>query len=603
MGRGALISLKEYSTWVCVKSDGVGTGADTELETKKRWKVSPADKALQEVLSRGLDILPLTAQLLINRGLVDCDRAFNFLRPDLKDLHDPFLMKGMDKAVSRILKAIEAREGIAVYGDYDVDGTTSAALLHLFFKEIGVDTTCYIPDRISEGYGLNAGAIKKLHRSGTRVIITTDCGITNNEEIAFANSLGVDVIVTDHHEPGEKLPPACAIVNPKQKGCTFPFKGLAGVGVAFKLVMALRAGLRKAGGFVSGEPNLRKYLDLVSIGTVSDMVPLIDENRILVSFGIKELERSARAGLKALKDVAGIRPGRIDAYNIAFQLAPRINAAGRVAQAEAAFKLLVTENSREAAALARELDGENTARQKIEMEIFNEAVAILGEDFDDKGIVLFSEGWHPGVLGIVASRLVERYAKPAVMIAVDSEQGRGSARGIKSFSILEGLEACKEHLERFGGHKAAAGLTVRKDRLEDFRDMFLRHLNDSITDDDLIPEMELDAAVNLENVDFRLISEIETLSPFGMQNREPLFCLADTHIIRTEVVGGRHLKFRLRHKDRAAGGIGFGLASLHPVEGEGYRVAFSPYVDEWGGSKSLGLRIKDVGGREVKLLT
>lgn len=568
---------------------------------KRRWKVSPANKELQRELGRELNILPLTAQLLVNRGLVDSGRASSFLHPDLSGLHDPFLMKDMDRAVERVSRALAAREPVAVYGDYDVDGTTSAALLCLFFREAGVEVTPYIPDRQSEGYGLNADAVRKLAASGIKLIITVDCGSSNGAEIELASSLGVDVVVTDHHELSEDAPSAAAVLNPKQKGCRFPFKGLAGVGVAFNFIMALRAELRKKGWFKSAEPNLKKYLDLVSIGTVADLVPLMDENRIFVYFGLKELETTERAGLKALIDVAGLR-SRPDADSIAFQIAPRINAAGRVSSASVALRLLMTDDPGEAATLANELDRENTARQRIEAETLEEALLML-EGHTERGIVLFSEGWHPGVIGIVASRLVDRFSKPAVLVAIDNGVGKGSARGIRSFDMLEGLKSCSSRLERFGGHKAAAGLTVSMENLHAFKDDFIKYANGKLTDEDMMPEISLDAVVSLDEVNARLIAEIGSLAPFGQSNREPLLCVPDAQIVGTEVVGNRHLRLRVKHGTCSRNAIGFGLARLHPMRGDGYGIAFSPYMDEWQGSRSLRLRVKDVVQGAVKFLT
>ncbi len=414
----------------------------------KSWKVNPANTELQEEFVKVLDILPLTAQLLINRGLVDCDKAFSYLSPSLKDLHDPFLLKGMAPAVDRLAAAIDDGELIALYGDYDVDGTTSVALLHLFFAEIGVKTLKYIPARITEGYGLNEGAVKSLSEEGAKVIITADCGSTDHGSVRYAAGLGVDVIVTDHHELPDGPPPAAAVINPKQEGCTFPFKGLAGVGVAFNLKMALRARLRSDGFFSppgSQEPNLKDYLDLVSIGTVADMAPLVDENRIFVSLGLKVLADTTKPGLRALKEAAGIKPGPVAAYNIGFGIGPRINAAGRVGTAATALELLVTDDYARAKAIAAELEKENTARRRIEADILTEAVEMVerGAFESDMGFVLASEKWHPGVIGIVASRLVERYGKPVVMIALDADVGKGSARSIRSFNMVEGLKTCE----------------------------------------------------------------------------------------------------------------------------------------------------------------
>lgn len=564
---------------------------------KKRWKLNPADEQLQDTLGRELNILPLTAQLLVNRGLVDIGRASSFLSPSLKDLHDPSLMKGMDAAVERVMSAIEAGEKIAVYGDYDVDGTTSTALLCLFFREIGVDVSCYIPDRQGEGYGLNEPALKHLAETGVKLVITVDCGASNAAEVEYAKTLGMDVIITDHHEMPPDPPAASAVIDPKQEGCAFPFKGLAGVGVAFNLAMAMRARMRDSGWFKAkgvAEPNLRRYLDLVAIGTVADMVPLVDENRVLVSHGLKELENTRRPGLRALKSSVSLKPGKVTAENIAFQIAPRINAAGRVACAAVALRMLVSEDAKEAAELAARLGRENTSRQKIEGDTLKQALDMLAGKETGKAIVLACEGWHPGVIGIVASRLVDRYSRPVVIIAVDGEVGKGSARGVRSFNILKGLTACSHLLEKYGGHKAAAGLTIAKDRIDEFKAKFLKYIDSAVSEEDLAPEITLDAVVSLEEVDDRLLAEIGTLAPFGVANREPLLCLVDADIVGTEVVGARHLRFKVAQNGCSMNGIGFGLAALHPVKGGGYGVAFSPYIDEWQGGRNLRLRIKDI---------
>ncbi|MBI5970323.1 MAG: single-stranded-DNA-specific exonuclease RecJ [Deltaproteobacteria bacterium] len=574
---------------------------------KKRWKIAPSDKGIQEALCRELNVLPLTAGVLINRGLVEADKAFSFLRPELSGLHDPFLLGDMDKACGRIVSAFEREEKIAVYGDYDVDGVTAASCLYLFFHELGVEVAPYIPRRLSEGYGLNSEAIKKLHAEGVKLIITVDCGSSNNIEIAFANSLGVDVIITDHHEMGN-LPPAFAVINPKRKDCAFPFKGLAGVGVAFNLMMALRVILRRQGWFETErcknhEPNLKKYLDLVAIGTIADMVPLVDENRIFASCGLGELETTCRPGLIALKEAARVLPGRIDATTVAYRLAPRLNAAGRVGSASLAFALLTTQDAGEARSLADALNAENASRQRIEEGILHDALSMLGDGVIGKGIVLASEGWNAGVIGIVASRLVDRYCMPVVMIAIDKDNGvgRGSARGVKAFDLLSGLESCATQLVRFGGHKAAAGLTVRQENIGAFREEFMAHLNQVLPDSAIGHEIELDALTTLDSLDLRQAEEFGQLAPFGSCNPEPVLGAMDASILATEVVGAKHLRFRFKHNGNNIGGIGFGLADMHPMKGTGYSLAFSPYVDEWQGTRSLKLRIKDVrrfdGGR------
>ncbi len=561
---------------------------------KKRWKVSPQQKDLQERLARDLQILPLTARLLVNRGLVDCDKASSFLSPGLADLHDPFLMTDMDAAVERIHEALTKSEGIAVYGDYDVDGTSATALLHLFFRAIGKDVLTYIPERKSEGYGLNAEALKRLHAEGVKVVITVDCGTSNHDEIALASDLGMDVIVTDHHEPTARPLPARAFINPRRQGCAFPFKGLAGVGVAFNLVMALRSRLRGAGLLGGSVPNLKRFLDLVAIGTVSDMVPLVDENRIFVRYGLAELEATPRPGLVALKDVSGIRPGPLETHHIAFKLAPRLNAAGRIARAEEALRLLITEKPSEAASIAASLDAANNARRKLESEILDEALGLAGAASGGKALVLASDNWHEGVIGIVASRLTERLGLPVVMIALDGEVGRGSARGVKAFDMLEGIRSCAPLLQRYGGHRAAAGFSLGRASLEAFREEFLRYAESVLTDDDLVPEVNLDASVSIKDMDLRAISELEKLAPFGVANREPLLCLSDATLMDTTVVGGRHLRFRFSQHGETARGIGFGMAGLKGLGGDGFSLAFSPYTDKWGGAVKPGFRIREV---------
>ncbi|HZX35695.1 MAG TPA: single-stranded-DNA-specific exonuclease RecJ [Thermodesulfobacteriota bacterium] len=566
---------------------------------KKLWKLSPPNKELQESLSRELDVLPVTAQLLINRGLVDCGKAFSFLSPDLRSLYDPFLMKDMDRAVKRIVAALQKKEKIAIYGDYDVDGVSASALLYLFFREIGVDVLTCIPDRKAEGYGLNVEAIKRLASSasggGAKLIITVDCGTSNHSEILFASSIGIDCIVTDHHLPPDGIPPAYAIVNPMRKDCLFPFKGLSGAGVAFNLLMALRAELKKDTSFLS--PNLKKYLDLVCIGTIADMVPLTDENRILVSWGLKELSFSARPGIVALKEVSGINTMDITAENIAFQFAPRINAAGRLAHADTALRLLITEDRDEARLLAKKLNSENISRQGVEARILTEALELAPPEADggtDRALVLASDNWHAGVVGIVAGRLAERFAKPVALIAMDGDTGRGSVRGVKGCNVFEGLKSAAHLLERYGGHRAAAGLTVRRDKLDDFRAAFIAYMNSNLSDEDLIPEVELDCMVSFDELNLRLLGELKRLEPFGQANEKPLFCAIGADILNTEVVKEKHLRIKMRQNGTVQSAMAFRMAGLHPIKGNNFDVAFYPYVDEWRGVQSVRLNVKDI---------
>ncbi len=563
---------------------------------QKNWKIQSTNEELQASLVEELNILPVTAKLLINRGLVDIDEAFSFLSPNIKEIHDPWLMKDMDKAIERVVRAMNDGEKVAVFGDYDVDGTTATALLKLFFTELGIDVQTYIPERLSEGYGLSTGPIDTLAARGVKLIITTDCGVSNFEEITYASTLGVDVIITDHHVPPDEVPPAAAILNPRQEGCAFPFKGLAGVGVAFNFAMALRTRLRESGHFASEAdvPNLKRYLDLVCIGTVADMVPLVGENRLFVKYGLDVLRNTEREGLKALKSAAGVREESLNAESISFQIAPRINAAGRVRRADIALELLTTSDPVKAMKLASELDSINCDRQEMERGIYSEAEALIGSEVERKGFVLSSEKWHPGVIGIVASKLVSRYNRPTVMIALDGEVGRGSARGIKNFDLLAGIKSCSALLERYGGHKAAAGFTIRKENIERFKKDFLNALDAALTDEDLIPEVQLDAVVSLDEVDYRFINEMEKLSPFGISNREPLFCAVDTHVVHTQIVGQKHLRLKVKHKGDPIKAIAFGMGSRHPIKGPGFDIAFRPYFDDWQGNRKIALKIKDV---------
>ncbi len=569
-----------------------------------RWSVRSANEKIQERLASKLNILPLTAQLLINRGLVDIDKASLFLSPDINNLHDPMLLKDMDKAVARLALALENKESVAVCGDYDVDGTTATALLKLFLAEIGFPAIfTHIPERITEGYGLNNNALKELSEKGVKVVITTDCGISNYQETVFANSLGMDVIITDHHEIPLRIPPAYAILNPRQEGCPFPFKGLAGVGVAFNLVMALRGHLRDTGHISKAtQPNLKKYLDLVAIGTVADMVPLKDENRIFVKHGLDQLKRSERVGLRALIDICLTRDKRLTTDKISYQIAPRINAAGRVSRAAIALDLLTTDDPERARALAVELDTINTERRLLEKEITDEALDMIDPKSEDKGIFLYSRNWHPGVIGIVASKISNRFNKPTLMISIDNEGiGRGSARGaIANFDLLAAIKSCERFLEKYGGHKAAAGLTIKSENIEGFKSEFIALLNRSIAPDDLIPRIDIDAVISLDEVNLHLVSEIERLSPFGISNREPLLGALDANIVDTRVVGSKHLQLQVRHKGKPLKAIGFGLADIHPVKGHGFDIAFTPFVDLWGGRKKLSLKVKDLKSSEIK---
>jgi single-stranded-DNA-specific exonuclease len=445
---------------------------------KSQWIIYDEDKNLQDSISKKFKISNITSQILINRGLTEPEVIKKFFNITLQSLTFPLLLKNLEQACDRIIYAFKKQQKIVIYGDYDVDGITSVSLLYSFFKLIGASENIlfYIPSRLSEGYGLNIDAIKKFKSENIKLIITVDCGISNIAEIEFAKSLGIDVIVTDHHEVPEDVPPAFAIVDPKQKDCNFPFKDLAGVGIAFYLLIGLRMKLRDSNFWKNkDELNLKNFLDLVALGTIADICPLKFDNRILVKFGLSELERSNRMGVKALKQICGIREGQLNYWNVGFRLAPRINAIGRLDNATLGVNLLTTDSYSDALKIASLLERNNYKRQKIEEKILNEALSIMekSKNFKNKqSIVLYSENWHEGVIGIVSSRLVEKYYKPTILISFKDDIGKGSARSIKNFDIYEALNLCSEFLESFGGHKYAAGITLKKEKLHDFIDAF-----------------------------------------------------------------------------------------------------------------------------------
>jgi single-stranded-DNA-specific exonuclease len=551
-------------------------------------------------LADALRLHPLAARVLAGRGLAEPEAAQRFLASSLQDLPDPFTMKGMDAAVARIVRALEAGEKIACYGDYDVDGVTSTALLAGFLRAAGADLVTYTPHRLVEGYGLNGDAVRKLAAQGVRLLVTLDCGITSVDEVRAAAALGVDTVVVDHHTVPVELPAASAILNPHQPGCGYASKELAAVGVTFALVMALRRRLRELGRFGAGgraEPNLKDALDLVALGTVADVVPLVGANRILVRWGLEVLAASRRPGVRALKRVAGIPDGTpVSAGQVGFRLGPRINAAGRLDDAGRGVRLLLSDDAAAAQALADELDRENQARQEIERRILGEAMedARARVEAGVRGLVLARDGWHAGVVGIVASRIVERFHRPAVLIALEDDAGKGSGRSVERFHLYDALAACAGHLARFGGHKHAAGVTVERARLEPFRAAFEAHAADRLTPEDLVPRTRIDGWVEERDVTERAAEDLAKLGPFGAGHPEPVFALrgkADRP--RTVGAGGAHLKLGL---GRGLDAIGFGLGDRVPEAGSAVEAAFTVGFDEWDGARRLQLKLKDVRG-------
>jgi len=563
---------------------------------RRRWIEARADGDAAARLAGALRLHPLAARVLAARGLGDPAGAEAFLAARLEDLPDPFSMKGMEAAVARLVRALDAGERIACYGDYDVDGVTSTVLLAGFLRAAGADVVTYVPHRLVEGYGLNEGAVARLAGQGVRLLVTLDCGITAAAEVRAAAALGVDAVVVDHHTVPVVLPAAAAILNPHQPGCPYPSKDLAAVGVTFALVMALRRVLRERGRFgpARPEPNLKEALDLVALGTVADVVPLVGANRILVRWGLEVLARSRRAGVRALKRVAGIAEGApVSAGQVGFRLAPRINAAGRLDDAGRGVRLLLADGGEEAGALAEELDRENLARQEIERRILAEATddAAARVRAGARGLVLAREGWHAGVVGIVASRIVERFHRPAVLVALADGAGKGSGRSVEGFHLYDALAACAPHLARFGGHRHAAGVTVERARLEAFSAAFEAHAAERLSEEDLVPRCRIDGWVGETEVTDRAAEDLARLGPFGAGHPEPVFALRGAAArARTVGAGGAHLKLALGGLDAIGFGMGDRLgACAGPLE-----AAFSIGFDEWDGNRRVQLRLRDV---------
>jgi single-stranded-DNA-specific exonuclease len=508
----------------------------------------------------------------------------------------------MERATERILRARARKERVCIYGDYDVDGVTGSSQLLLFLREIGMDPDLYIPHRTREGYGLNVQAVRTIAERGVTVMVTADCGATAHAEITLAQELGIDVIICDHHHVPEQRPPAYAVLNPMEPACPFSFSGLSGAGVVFYLLMGLRMRMREQGH--AQVPDLRRYLDLVTLGTVADLVPLVEENRVMVSYGLKEIERGQRVGVRALKEVSG--EAEVSSSYIGFRLGPRINAGGRLAEAQKAVELLTTTDLTRARELAADLDQENRARQEIEEKILNQAIAAVGSWSDlaeRRSIVLASDEWHPGVIGIVASRLVERFHRPTFLIAIDGAKGKGSGRSPKVFHLYEGLKACAEFLDGYGGHRQAAGLSMQASRVEAFAAQFETTARARLRAEDLIPETEVDAELDLAELNGETLAEIRRLEPYGQGNPEPILLAQRTQVMSARIVGSNpllgkpgHLKLLLRSPQggRPIDAIGFGMADAPVVQGERIDLLYTPEVHVWNGNASLQLRLKDL---------
>ncbi|MCK5710226.1 MAG: single-stranded-DNA-specific exonuclease RecJ [Deltaproteobacteria bacterium] len=561
---------------------------------KNNWIIEKENLKLRDKLSKSLQISPVTAQVLINRGIENETEANLFLNCTLFDLPSPYLMKGMDKAIERIKKALGNNERIAIYGDYDVDGVTSTALLYTFLKGLKANVTYYNPDRLKEGYGINIDAVKKLAEEKVSLIISGDCGITAIKEVEHAKELGVDFIVTDHHKPPEQLPEAVSVLNPKLSDCKYPGKEIVGVGVIFNLVIALRRALRDEGFFKNGEPNLGDYLDLVALGTVADCAPLLDVNRILVKEGLKRMESPKRLGVKALKEASSIK-GEVTSYDLGFKLGPRINTSGRMSTADNAVRLFISNDLEQARELARGLNKENTNRQDTEAEIIKEAISLLESNpalIGSNSIVLASRSWHPGIIGIVASRIVERYEKPTMLIAIGEDGvGKGSGRSLEGVNIYAALSECRELFLQFGGHELAAGLSIREENVEKFREMFNKALESS--EEQYEKKIRVDCSVELDCVTDSLISELELLAPFGIGNPEPLLLSEKVEVISQRIFKDKHLGFKVRKGTKLFDAIWFNTKEIKTLPDK-VDMVFIPEFNQWNGNKEIRLRVRDV---------
>jgi len=538
----------------------------------------------------------MIAEMLVRRELYDQSAINNFFHPSLSSTHDPFLFEDMSKAVDRIIKAIKDNELITIYGDYDVDGTTSTALLYLGLKKVNAHIDFYIPHRMIDGYGLSISGVDQLKENGTSLIISVDCGINSINEVESINNLGMDIIITDHHNPKEELPDAVAIINPKLPDCRYPCKELAGVGVAYKLLMAVYLQL----GIDSSELS-NKYLDLVALGTIADIVPLVGENRIYSSIGLEHMVKRQNIGMNALINIAGLTEKELNTGDIVFGIAPRINAAGRMGTALTAVELMVSVDEKESRELAQQIEHQNSLRQQIDQKTFNEACQIIEKKYNDLENTLFivvsSDEWHPGVIGIVASKLVEKYYRPAVMISFKDGMGSGSGRSIADFDLFDALSHVQEYLDTFGGHKYAAGLSILAEYVDTFENQITRYMRSKITPELLVPPLKIDSNLELYEINENLLEWLNHFAPFGPGNMKPVFYTRGVTLVGYPYcVGKNHLKLKVMKDGCELDLIGFNLGDYLPFlkKGTQIEIAYSLEFNTWQGRTSIQGKLKDL---------
>lgn len=575
--------------WLCVLVTVCRFKIMPTVLTQKFWQVRNPDPQLQVLLSNSLKISPLIAQVLVNRGIASAGEGEEFLSADLKYLHDPFLLKDMDVAIKRIHLAKERGEKVLVFGDYDVDGVTSSALLHKILKELGIAVTNHIPHRMADGYGLNESIGQVAKEAGIKLLISVDCGITAIREVELLNQLGIDVIIIDHHEPpAEGLPNAVAVIDPKRKDCPYPFKHLASVGLVAKFAQALWGRVPE------------ELFDLIALGTIADVVPLRGENRVFVKKGLPKLSETKNHGLSALIDSAKIRGKKFRPYYVGFILGPRINATGRMDSAQKSLDLLLAQDATIARQLAQELENLNSERQRLQRDVVEEAMQMIEQEVnfkDHKVIVLHKEGWHKGVLGIVASRVAETYYRPTIVISLDGGIGTASCRSIEGFHLHDALSHCSDILDAFGGHKLAAGLTIREEKIEIFKQKINEFARDILEIRNMIPTVTIDCEVPLSSLSLQVAQTIESLEPYGEGNSAPIFSSRQLVVKSPAMVLGKDtLKFWVTDGQTSVSVVGFGMAKYGDFLYPGLQVdlAYELTIDDWNKAPTVQLKLKDI---------
>jgi len=569
---------------------------------KYRWIYKKIDnRELIDLKILFPDIPSPILEVLAKRGFKNKKDIIDFFDTPLTSLLDPFLLKDMHKSVKRVYQAVQNREKICIYGDYDVDGVTATSLLYDFLSNITPYAFYYIPNRLEEGYSLNIDALNELKNKGVNLIITVDCGITSISEIDYAKSIGLDIIVTDHHQLCDRLPSsAYAIINPQQSDDNYPFKHLSGVGVAFKFVMALKYYFEKQSKVKL--PSLKSYMDLVALGTIADVVPLIGENRIFVKHGLKLLENSSRPGIEELKKISGLGNTDITSANIGFSLSPRINAVGRLGNSETSVKLLITKSTNEAKWLSEELETENRYRQELEKNILKECLdKIEKKKLHQKynGILIYSRSWHPGVIGIIASRIVEKYSKPAIVLTIDNNIAKGSARSVPNLDIFQCLKTLSDLLIEFGGHKYAVGLKLESKNIRHLQKRFNDYIISNLSHEQLMPELTIDSFLNPNDINENLINFINKLRPFGNSNQEPVFCMKNVRKAQEFSMMGKDkgiIKGFVEKNDKYFEIVGFNMAEYKEMikESDTFDIAFTIEINNWIGGSNIQLKLKDI---------